>query len=171
MRYRLVYDVQNDGPPWWGVVWVILLLLFASAAVLEIVELRRGRSSAPIRVPGHAIVAGLPLAIAAARGLLMVVLAVLCASYTSRVFALRKQCREWDRAGDYRVTEGTVADYDFRKAGSSFRVADQSFDLLHAPAGFTGRFNVPGAPEGSLANGMRVRLAQHEGLILRVEIA
>ena len=171
MPYRPVYDVLNDGPPWWGLVWVILPLLFACMAFLEIVQRLRGKSTAPMRVPGRANMVDLPFAVATAIGLLMVVLAVLCASFTYKAFALWKQCQAWERAGEYRITEGTVADYNFRKAGSSFRVGDQSFDLLNAYAGFTGRFNVPGAPQDSLADGMRVRLAQREGLILRVEIA
>jgi hypothetical protein len=171
MQYRLVYDVLNDGPPWWGVAWVVVLLLFASASFLEIVARVRGKSISPIRIPGRANIADLPLTVVTVIGLLLVFLAVLCASYTYKVFALWKDCQKWDRAGQYQTTEGTVTDYHFRKAGSSFRVGAQSFDLLNFSAGFTGRFNVPGAPQGSLSDGMRVRLAQREGFILRVEIA
>ena len=142
MQYRLVYDVLNDGFPWWGLFWVTLLLLFAGAIFLEIVERVHGKSNSSMRVPGRGNVADLPLAVVAAVGLLIVVLAGLCASYTYQVFAQQKQCQAWDRAGDFRITEGTVADYDFRKAGSSFRVADQHFDLLNVSVGFRGRFNV-----------------------------
>jgi hypothetical protein len=171
MQYRLVYDVLNDGPPWGGVVSFILLLLFATASLLEIVARVRGRSIPPVHVRGYRTSADLPFGFVTAFGLIMIVLAGLCASYTYKAFALRTLCQKWDRAGQYQLTEGTVADYRFRKRGSSFRVADQSFDLLSVSAGFRGRFNIPGAPEGSLADGMRVRLAHREGIILRVEIA
>jgi hypothetical protein len=43
MQYRLVYDVLDEGPPWFGAAIAILLLLFAVACFLEILERVRGR--------------------------------------------------------------------------------------------------------------------------------
>jgi hypothetical protein len=85
-------------------------------------------------------------------------------------FAQLRQCQEWLQAGQYHVTEGSIANYQYRRAGASFRVADSPFDILDRSAGFTGRFNVPGAPQVSLRDGLQVRLAHREGFILRVEI-
>jgi hypothetical protein len=57
------------------------------------------------------------------------------------------------------------------RGGSRFRVGGMSFDLLNCSAGFTGRFNAPGAAGSSLRDGLQVCLAHHEGFILRIEIA
>jgi hypothetical protein len=108
--------------------------------------------------------------------MLMVAIALLgffglfIASKTYEGFVQRQRCKEWAQAGDYQITEGTVADYQYRKAGPRFRVAGSSFDLLDRSAGFTGRFNAPGAAEESLRDGLPVRLAHHGPFILRVEI-
>src|SRR5262249_29669257 len=116
-------------------------------------------------------VEGAPWVVVIVLFLLTSCLGVFLASYTYEAFVQRRRCQEWARAGQYQVTEGTVADYQYRKAGPRFRVAGVSFDLLNGSAGFTGRFNVPGAAEGSLRDGLPVRLAHREGFILRVEIA
>ena len=170
MQYRLAYDVLNDGPPWLGVAFAILLFLFAVAFFLEIVERISGKRPSPrLRRPGD--IAVLPFAVVIVLFLFMGCLGVFLTSYTYGAFVQQQHCQEWVRAGQYQVTEGTVADYQYRRAGPRFRVADSSFDLLNGSAGFTGRFNVPGTAEGSLRDGLRVRLAHQEGFILRVEIA
>jgi len=167
MRYHLVYDVANDGPPWLGVAFAVLVLLPAVACLLEIINCVRGGRRSP--VTGRPQVA--PLAGAIILLLVVGCIEVFLASHTYDAYVQQRRCREWVRAGQYQVTEGTVADYQFRKAGSRFRVADESFDLLEVSAGFTGRFNAPGAAEGSLRDGLPVRLAHREGFVLRVEIA
>jgi len=85
-------------------------------------------------------------------------------------FMQRQRCKDWARAGEYQLTEGTVTDYQYRKAGAAFRVAGLSFDLLDRSGGFSGRFNVPGTLQESLREGLPLRLAHHDGYILRVEI-
>jgi len=170
MSYRLVYDVLNDGPPWFGAAIATVVILLSVASFLEVRERMRGRRASA--APGHrgsitvlhfGVVIGLSLTLGG--------LGVFFAWYTGEAFVQRQLCRKWAQTADYQITEGTVTDYQYRKAGPSFRVAGWSYDLINATAGFGGRFNVPGAPEGDLRDGMRVRLSQHAGFILRVEIA
>ena len=170
MKYRLVYDVMNDGLPWFGVVLAIVPLLLALACCLEIVERVRGRRSSLTagRPQGFGVVP-LPLLIVAST--VLGLFGLFSASKTHEGFLQRQRCQEWAQAGNYQVTEGMVADYQYRKAGAQFRVVDSSFDLLHRSAGFTGRFNLPGARPDSLRAGLPVRLSHREGFILRVEIA
>jgi len=95
---------------------------------------------------------------------------VFFASLTYDGFMQQQRCQEWVRTGAYQLTEGTVTDYQYRRAGSSFCVAGLSFDLLEPSAGFTGRFNVPGANQDSLREGLPIRLAHQDGFVLRLEI-
>jgi len=170
MQYRFVYDVLNDGPPWLGVAFAVVPLLLAVACVLEILQRVRGRRPpSPGRRASPLEVA--PLALEIVSVLLLVSAGVFFASRTYEGFVQQQRCQEWVRSGQYQVTEGTVADYEYRKAGPRFRVADSSFDLLDHSAGFAGRFNIPGAAAESLQEGMRVRLAHREGFVLRVEVA
>jgi hypothetical protein len=96
---------------------------------------------------------------------------VFLASLSYEGFMQRQRCWEWARTGQYQVTEGKVADYQYRKTGSRFRVADAHFDLSGRSVGFTGHFNASGAGHDSLRDGLQVRLTHEEGFILRVEIA
>jgi hypothetical protein len=170
MQYRLAYDVLNDGPPWFGLAFASLLLLFAVAPLLEILERVCGRRHSP--TPGRpGDLAMVPFAVVIVLFLSIGCLGVFMASYTFEAFVQRKHCQEWVRSAQYDDTEGTVTDYQYRKAGPRFRVAGLSFDLLNGSAGFTGRFNGPGAADGELCDGLRIRLAHQAGFILRVEIA
>jgi hypothetical protein len=170
MEYRLVYDVRNDGHPWFGVAFAIVPLLLAVACFLEVLQRVRGKRPSPLagRPRGFPVVP-LPLLIVAIT--ILGFFGLFSATKSYEGFVRQQRCQEWAQTGEYQVTEGTVADFQFRKAGSRFRIADLSFDLLDRSAGFTGRFNVPGAAEDSLRDGLRVRVAHHEGHILRVEIA
>jgi hypothetical protein len=172
VKYRLVYDVLDDGFPWFGAAFAAVPLLLAIVHVLEIRERVRGlpRGPAP-RVRGTIPLEAVPLPLVIVSFLVLGSAGVLLASLTCEGFVQRQRCREWARGGRCQVTEGTIADYHYRKAGSSFRVGDQSFDLLNPSAGFTGPFNAPGAGKGSLREGLQVRLTHREGFILRVEIA
>jgi hypothetical protein len=170
MKYRLVYDVMNDGFPWFGVMLTIVPLLLALAYCLEIGERLRDRRSSPAAGrPGSIETLLLPMLIVSTAVLGLFGLFV--AAKMHEGLLSRQQCKEWAQAGVYQVTEGNVADYQYRRAGSSFRVADSSFDLLGRSAGFTGRFNAPGARHDSLRDGLLVRLSHRDGFILRVEIA
>jgi hypothetical protein len=171
LQYRLVYDVLNDGPPWFGVVFALVPLLLAVVCFLEILRRVRGRQLSPMPSPGRVSLTATPSAIVIVLFLLMGGITVVLAWQTYEGFMLRKQCREWVRAGQHQVTEGTITDYQERKAGPAFRVAGVSFDLLNRSAGFTGRFNVPDAAERSLRDGLHVRLAHEDGFVLRVELA
>jgi hypothetical protein len=171
MQYRLVYDVLNDGFPWFGVVFATVPLLLAVASFLEILK-RVQRKQSP-SAPGHRV-SGLeaaPFVLVLVLFLFTGSVAAVFASLTYDGFMQRQRCKEWARAGKYEITEGTVTDYQYRKAGPAFRVAGLSFDLLDRSGGFTGRFNVPGATQDSLREGLPIRLAHQEGYILRVEIA
>ena len=173
MQYRLVYDVLNDRFPWFGVWFATVPLLGAIACILEIVERLRGKPPEPMPVPR--VHGRVPLRAAPLPFLLLFILlfgsaSVFLASQLYRAVVQQNQCQEWVRAGYYEVTEGSITDYNFRKGGSSFRVAGVPFDLLPLSVGFTGRFNAPGTAGGSLRNGLRARLAHREGFILRVEI-
>jgi hypothetical protein len=170
MQYALVYDVMNAGPPWFGVAFAIILLLAAVASFLEILERVRVSQTPPRKCrPGTIVV--FPLAVVIALFLATAGVSMLVARGTYEAFVLREHCHEWVQAEQYQVTEGIVADYEYSKAGPRFRVAGLPFDLLDTSAGFTGRFNIPGSEAGELRDGLRVRLAHREGIILRVEIA
>jgi hypothetical protein len=169
MNYRLVYDVLNDTTfPWFGVFFAIVPLLLVAASCLELVDRVRGGGPTSALPRGlHTIpIAGLVVAI-----LILSLFGFFSASKTYEGFVQRQQCKEWARAGQYQVTEGAIADYELRKAGATFRVADFSFDLLNRSAGFTGRFNAGAAAQDLLRDGLRVRLAHRDGFILRVEVA
>ena len=171
MKYRLVYDVLQDGFPWVGVVFTVIPLLFAIACLLVIAERARGKSPVPgPRVPGRIPLEETPLGLVVLFMLGLGAIGVFLASLSYQGFRQRQRCQEWARTGQYQVTEGKVADYQHRKAGAFFRVADASFELLNRSAGFTGRFNSPGAESGSLREGLQVRLAHQDGFILRVEV-
>jgi hypothetical protein len=173
MQYQLVYDVlKDDRFPWFGLVFTSVPFLFAIALLLEIIERVRGKRSVPTsRMAGRITLKATPLPLVIVFLLVLGAVGVFLASKMYEALMQRQRCQEWARAGECQSTEGTVADYYFRKGGSSFRVADQSFELVHNAAGFTGRYNVPRDAEGSLRNGLRVRLAHRDGYILRVEIA
>jgi hypothetical protein len=172
MQYRLVYDVlKEDGFPWFGVGFATVPLLLALVCLLEIVERVRGRRPLPRPTPGCISLEATPLGGLIVSFVLLGGFGVFFASNTYEAFAQRKQCQEWIRAGQYQVAEGTITDYYFRKGGAHFHVAGVSFDLLNCSAGFNGRFNVPRDAEGSLGDGLRVRLTHQDGFILRVEIA
>jgi hypothetical protein len=163
MQYRVVYDVLNDGFPWFAVAFTVVPLLIAIACILEIIRGVRRKQPAPApRVPGGIPLVMTPLLVILVFVVVLGFAGVYFALQTYQGFVQRQRCRERVRTGQYQVVEGTIADYHYRKAGSSFRVADQSFDLLNAPTSFTG---------SSLANGMQVRLTHREGTVLRVEIA
>lgn len=170
MNYHLVYDVRNDGLPWFGIALVGIMLLSTVACMLEIRERLRGKSDKGVRIPGRANVRDLPIAAVIGLGLFMMCLTVLLASYAFNGYAQRQHCRDWAQANEYQITEGTIGDYWYRKAGPRFNVGAMSFDLAHQAAGFSGNFNVPSREE-SLHNGLHVRLAHRDGYILRVEIA
>ena len=167
MQYRVVYDVLNDSFPWFGVVFAFIPLLLATALFLEFLERVRGNkvSATPARA------SGLPIPLLIVSILILTCAGLFIAANTYESYVRQLECKEWVRTGQYQVTEGTVADYHFLRVGPSFRVADSSFDLMQNSAGFTGRFNAPGAPEDLFRDGLRVRLAHQDGLILRVEAA
>ncbi len=171
MQYRLVYDVLNDGFPWFGVVFATVPLLLAVASLLEI--LQRVRRKQAISTPGHRAsgFAAAPFVLVLVLFLFTGSVGAVFASLTYDGFMQRQRCKEWARAGKYQLTEGTVTGYHYRKAGPAFRVAGLSFDLLDRSAGFTGQFNVPGVTLDSLREGLPIRLAHQERYILRVEIA
>jgi hypothetical protein len=172
MQYRLVYDVLNDGFPWFGVAFTVVPLLLAIACGLEMLERIRGKARVPMpRVPGRINLKATPFSLVVVSFLVLASAVVFLASRTYEGYMQRQRCREWTRTGQYQVAEGTITDYQFRKAGARFSVAGLSFELLERSAGFTGRFNVPTRAEGSLRDGSRVRLAHREGFILRLEIA
>jgi hypothetical protein len=173
MRYRLVYDVLNDGFPWLGVFFTSVPLLIAIGCLLELAERVRGKPPVPMPVPR--VFGRIPLGAAPLPFLILFILlfgfgALFFALLTHRAFVQERECQEWVRSGKYQVAEGTITDYHFRKGGSSFRIEGVPFDLLNRSVGFTGRFNVPCDPQGELKDGLRVRLAHRDGFILRVEI-
>jgi hypothetical protein len=170
MQYRLVYDVLNDGPPWLGVFFAVLAFLFAAACFLEIRERLRGKRTATTPRQPRSIEV-LPASLVVVLGLFMVGLGAIFAWYTHEAHAQQRQCQVWVRSGEHEVTEGTVAEYEYRRVGTRFRVAGKEFDLSTRSVGFTGRFNEPGAAKESLDDGLPVRVAHREGFILRVEIA
>jgi hypothetical protein len=173
MHYRLVYDVMNVGFPWIGVFFASVPLLIAVACIVECVERLRGKPPVPMPAPrvfGRIPLAATPLPMLILFIALCGVGAVFFGSLTCGAFVQQRQCQEWVRLRTYQVTQGTISDYHFRKAGANFRVAGVPFDLLPRSVGFTGRFNVPRDAEGSLRDGLRVRLAHRDGFILRVEI-
>src|SRR6266849_1901398 len=91
-------------------------------------------------LPAHGIEVQ-PFALVIIFFVLMGSVGVFFASLTYDGFMQQQRCQEWVRTGAYQLTEGTVTDYQYRRAGSSFCVAGLSFDLLEPSAGFTGRFN------------------------------
>jgi hypothetical protein len=170
MNYRLAYDVLNDGFPWIAVAFSLTPLLLAIACLLVILE-RAGK--APVttpRFPGRIPLEEMPVPLLVVCLLALSSIGVCLASISYQGFMQRQRCKEWACAGQYQVTEGTVADYQLPRGGARFRVADASFDLIDRSAGFTGRFNAPGARHGTLRDGLQVRLTHREGFILRVEI-
>ena len=170
MHYLVVYDVLNDGFPWFGVFFAVVPLLLAVAFVLEFLERVRGKKVSASPAPACGLeVMPIPLLIVAI--LILTCAGCFVASKTYEGYVHQQECKEWARTGQYQITEGTVADYHFLRVGANFRVADSSFDLMQNSAGFTGRFNIPGAPEDLLREGSRVRLAHQDGCILRVEVA
>jgi hypothetical protein len=169
MSYHVVYDVMNDGFPWFGVALAIVPLLLALVCCLEIVERLRGRRYLPAATRGPGLETS-PLSVLIISIIVLGFSGFFLASKLHEGLLGRRQCQEWAEAGAYLVTEGTVADYQYRRAGSSFRVAGSSFDLLERSAGFTGAFNVPGAGHDALRDGLLVRLSHRDGFILRVEI-
>src|SRR5262249_41903619 len=163
MQYRVVYDVLNDGFPWLAVAFTVVPFLLAIACILEIVRRVRRKQPTPTRrVTGRIPLVMTPLPVVVVFVVVLGFAGVYFAAQMYQGFVQRQRCREWVRTGQCQIVEGTIVDYHYRKAGSSFRVADQSFDLLNAPTSFTG---------SSLANGMQVRLTHREGSALRVEIA
>jgi hypothetical protein len=173
MQYRLVYDVMNDSElPWFGLALIVILSLLSIVCILEIIA--RIRAKWPVPTPGdsgRAAVGLKPLSFVIMIFLVLVSAVVFIASETYQGYIQRQRCQEWSRTGQYQVTEGTIANYQFRKAGVRFSVTGLTFDTLERSVGFTGRFNVPTVTPDSLQEGMRVRLAHHEGYILRLEIA
>jgi hypothetical protein len=170
MKYRVVYDVMNEGFPWMGVLLTVVPLLLGLASCLEIVERLRGRRSALAACRSRTIEAlSMPMLIVSTT--VLGLFGLFIASKAIEGFLSRQQCQEWAEAGAYQVTEGTVADYQYRRAGSSFRVVDSSFDLMGRSAGFLGGFKSTGARHDSLRDGISVRLSHRDGYILRVEIA
>jgi hypothetical protein len=170
MHYRIVYDVLNDSVPWFGVLLSIIPLLFCIACCLELVgRVRRRQVSGTPAVPRSLEAA--PGSVVVISILILGFFGLFAARKTYEGFAQLRRCQDWVQTGQYCVTEGTIAECQYRKAGPRFHVADSTFDLLDRWAGFTGRFNVPGAAPVSLRDGLRVRLAHREGFILRVELA
>ncbi len=170
MHYHLVYDVLNDGFPWFGIAFAVLLSLFTFACLIEIRERLRGNSEPRIRTPGRASMRDLPLAAVVGFTLLMLCFTTLLARDTYDGYSQRLRCREWAQDHQFQVTEGTISDYEYRKAGPRFSVANMVFDMANRSAAFSGRFNFP-AHEESLRNGLHVRLAHRDGYILRIELA
>lgn len=114
MQYRLVYDVLNDGPPWLGVVFVVVPLLLAAACFLEILERLkrlRGRPCSPRPERPVDSLELAPFAFVIILFLLMGSVGVFFVSQTYEAFVQQKQCQEWCRTGQYEVVEGTIADY------------------------------------------------------------
>jgi hypothetical protein len=174
MQYRLVYDALSDdyGFPWLGAAFTTVPCLLAIVCILKIIRrVRGGRALSAPRVPGRISLEATPLALVIAAFLIPASDGVFLAWQTYEGFMERQRCRELARAGQGQVTEGTIADYQYRKAGARYTIASVSFDLLERSAGFTGRFNVPGAGHVSLCDGLGVRLTHREGFILRDEIA
>jgi len=165
MHYRLVYDVLNDSFPWFGAAFSSGLLLFAISHIWKTAGRLRGKTTTSLYIPS------LPVVVEGALGPILLLLAALSGLYTYEGLVRRTQLQEWSRNGQYEVTEGLITGYEFRKAGSRFRVGNVTFDLLNHPGGFTNRFNIPADEGGSLRNGLQVRLAYRDRAILRVEIA
>jgi hypothetical protein len=170
MQYRLVYDVLNDGPPWLSVFFAILAFLFAAACFLVIRErLLDKRPSETTRQPRS--IETLPSTLVLLLGLVMICIGGFYGWYSCEAYSQLRQCQELLRTVEYEITEGTITDYEHRRVGTRFRIVDRNFYLSMRFVGFTGRFNAPGARDGSLRDGLRVRLAHRHGFILRVEIA
>jgi len=164
MEYRVVYSVLDDGPAGGGAAALSVTLLVL-AFVLYLARTQGGLSREGQRVSGRAVPQLLIVAIAVA-GLVL-------AWIQYEVFLQQRRCKEWVRAGDYKTTVGTLADY--RQGGRAeifyFRVGDITFSSTKRTAGFHGSFTVPGVKASLLRDGLRVRIAHREGYILRIEIA
>ena len=163
MEYQVVYDVLDDGWPWDSVLNGLLALGLFLAYLLA---RRGGRPSAS--------------GIAASRSRLSWWLLVL-GGVTVLVFGClglfavlqQRQCKEWDRTGDYEVAEGAVSAYyrDSKPSSERFRVGELTVSCWGRSAGYRGRFNAPGVSGLVLRNGIRARIAHRDGLVLRVEVA
>ena len=156
--YAVVYDILDEGFSGKRLLiplaWLAGLLCFVGAAVRSA---RRREFDA---------LAGVCLLLAF----------WLCAGVFGVGNVVREQwrCMQWARSGDYQVVEGAVRDFKPMPKGGH---ALESFTVGGVPFCYSdydlsrGGFNNAASHGGPIRAGLVVRIAHHDGRILRIEVS
>lgn len=159
MQYDVLYDVLDDGWPLAPLSVAGYALLFVAAWLWLRRRQRTSSSGTFRRFPW--LLLGL--------GVLVV---LIFAAVGIDALVQHRQCREWARAGQYEVLEGTVSEYvrGGKTSNEQFQVGDWKYSATGRSAAYRGQFTTKGATRDALHNGLRVRIAHRDGHILRLEI-
>src|SRR5262245_61209985 len=160
MKYRVIYDVLDDGLRWGAPTLLSVTLLFCAFAFSMSRRQWRGMG-----MPRQSTTVASRLFILA-----LVVGGLAFAGLQSLMFRQQQRCKAWAHAGQYIVVEGTVSNYERSRNILRFSVADTTFSCANRFGGYWGEFTAPGASQDALRNGLRVRINHREGYILRIEI-
>jgi hypothetical protein len=167
--YRVVYDVLNDTAipgrmpelVWLGFAVAWTAIWFGLNRILTKTSARKSRTTR-----GGFLVGGVFICIGI----------WLAASQTYPLFVDQRLCKDWARTGNFHITDGRVTAL-IRERGkyppTHFQVGNASFTYYGFPprtGGFHGIFTESDAHNLSLREGLAVRIAHHNGRILRIEV-
>jgi hypothetical protein len=167
VRYRVVYDVLDDGAlP--GIQSVLVMLGAALLFMLGVLLTYRLKRQMPPAKRRRILFGLIPCV------LLVPIGAWGVASRTCPALLDQRQCKAWARAGDYQTVEGSITHRGGSKSSMYFQVAGVDFTCTWdnpRTGGFCGDFTAPGEKALLLLNGLPVRVAHWDGRILRLEVA
>lgn len=160
MRYETVYDALEQSYQW-GFEWLVVPLGVA-IFILSVRQLgRHGWQMSGYPRPG-----GNPWVGFVAGGVVMIVFAGIAYSHIAEQY----RCKNWSRNEEFQIVQGEISGSQQFKGRYAFTVAGVALEYQADSAGFHGEFTTPGVPRELLRDGQVVRIAYHEGRILRIEI-
>jgi hypothetical protein len=98
------------------------------------------------------------------------VIAILSAGISYSRFSEQYRCKRWAERGEHQTAQGEISGWHRSKGHCGFTVAGVPFVYHAESAGFRGEFTTANVPTELLRDGQVVRIAYHEGYILRIEI-
>jgi hypothetical protein len=159
--YKVVFDVANVSFAPWRAAWPFALAIILALGVLSIIRLVFSpRERASLR----------------AYRLFLSWLAALAVLASAATIAIKRrqytQMLKWEAEHQYRVVEGIVTNFVPEGPGGhpveSFSVNGISF--FYSTAFDTPAFHWSARAGGPVRDGLQVRIAEHQGAILRLEI-